>query len=850
MIEAPLSDDESARLHALRSYGILDTPAEERFDDLVKLAADICDVPIALISLVDDTRQWFKAKVGVAVPETPRSIAFCTHCILQHDLFEVPDAASDPRFKDNPLVTADPMIRFYAGCPIKTADGHALGTLCVIDRVARKLTEQQAQALQTLSRQAMALIELRRHITGLEALLAARKQAENTAAELRNAISHSLEGLALLDRNGTYVYMNQAHAAMYGFAPDELVGRTWKELYTHDIITDIERHYFPALIKQGRWRGELIGRRKDGTLFEVEVALQTRKNDAGQFDGLLCYCRDLTERSQTQEQLHRSELFLDSILEHLPNMVFVKDAADFRFLRFNKAGETLLGYPRETLLGKNDYDFFPPEQADFFTAKDRAVIEGRTMVDVPEEPIQTKDKGIRYLHTKKIPLYDATGKPTYIVGISEDITERREAHDRIQRMNAELEQRVHDRTAELSAAYEALQRQIDERQKVEAQFRQAQKLEAVGQLAGGIAHDFNNLLTIILGYGDTLIRQLDHNHPTRAFVDEIMSAGKQAATLTQQLLSFSRRQMLQPRVTNLNDTVACIEKMLARLIGEEIELTTELDPRLHSVQVDEGQMQQVLVNLAVNSRDAMPRGGRLTIRTANVVFSEERVVTSGPLQPGAYATLLVQDTGIGMTPDILSHIFEPFFTTKEVGKGTGLGLAMVHGTIAQSGGAIDVESRLGSGTTFRIYLPRVTPLPPAAPVEAASSRALAGKETILLVEDEASVRTMIRSIFTVHGYTVLEASSGETALDLCRNYNDPIHLLLTDIIMPKMRGRELAEQILTLKIHIKVLFMSGYTDDLTLAQTTTDHQSAFIQKPFTPSKLIEKVRQLLDSPAG
>jgi PAS domain S-box-containing protein len=392
------------------------------------------------------------------------------------------------------------------------------------------------------------------------------------------------------------------------------------------------------------------------------------------------------------------------------------------------------------------------------------------------------------------------------------------------------------------------QRDVTEQRHLEEQFRQSQKMEAVGQLAGGIAHDFNNLLTAILGNTQLLLRDLPPGDAKRGDVEEIRKASERAASLTRQLLAYSRRQMLQPKVLDLNVVVAEMDKMLRRLIGEHIALVAALQSDLGHVRADPNQIEQVIVNLAVNARDAMPDGGKLTIETANVDLDETFAQAHLGSVPGAYAMLAVTDTGHGMDVNVRAHLFEPFFTTKEVGKGTGLGLATVYGIVKQSGGYISVYSERGRGSTFKIYLPRIaTPsATPAAPPRVGAAR---GSETVLVVEDELAVLTLSRRALEAQGYVVLAASDAAAALRVVERHGGTIHLLLTDVVMPGMSGRDLADRLTAQRPGIRVLYMSGYPGDAVVQHGTLPSGSAFLQKPFSPDGLARKVRDVLDATA-
>jgi signal transduction histidine kinase len=382
---------------------------------------------------------------------------------------------------------------------------------------------------------------------------------------------------------------------------------------------------------------------------------------------------------------------------------------------------------------------------------------------------------------------------------------------------------------------------------LQQQLQQSQKMEAIGRLAGGIAHDFNNLLTAITGYCDLILMSLRPADPLYQHGQEIHKAAERATSLTGQLLAFSRKQVISPKLLDLNAVLADMDKMLRRLIGEDIELVTVHRSGLGIVRADPGQIEQVLLNLAVNARDAMPHGGKLTVETANVDFDESFAERTPDVSPGPYVMLAVTDTGHGMTEEVKARVFEPFFTTKPLGKGTGLGLATVYGIVKQNGGHISVYSEPNIGTTFKIFLPRVAqprqepgsadPLPPPRH----------GNETVLLVEDEEVVRTLVRTVLRRHGYNVLEACHGGEALLTCEQYSEPIHLMVTDMVMPQMGGRQLAERLRPVRPNMRVLYLSGYTDDTVVRHGILESGTPFLQKPFTPEALARKVREVLDA---
>jgi PAS domain S-box-containing protein len=526
---------------------------------------------------------------------------------------------------------------------------------------------------------------------------------------------------------------------------------------------------------------------------------------------------------------------LDAVIEHLPAMIFVKDARDLAFERVNKAFEELVGVPRAALLGKTDLDFFPREQAEFFRAMDRETLASGAMREALEEPIQTP-AGTRWLHTKKVPLHDAEGRAVYLLGISSDVTDRRRTAEELRRARDELELRVDERTAELR--HEIAERRRAEQALQESQQRllQSQKMEAVGRLAGGIAHDFNNMLTVIATYVELIKRGLPSGDRLRPDVDEIGRAAERAANLTRQLLVFSRHQVLEVRVVDLNELVSRMEHMLVRTLGDDVRVVLRPDDRPCRVKVDRGQFEQVVLNLVLNARDAMPQGGELTIRTI------------APTEVGERVELTVSDTGIGMDRETQARIFEPFYTTKPIGRGTGLGLATVFAVVAQSDGEVAVESEPGVGSTFRVWLPSARERAPISSVPPVDD-GLEGDETILLAEDEPLVRRAVRSMLTGLGYRVLVAGDGPEALRLAAGHGEPIHLLVTDVVMPHMSGAELARRLAEARPDVAVLFVSGYNEEAISTQGVSGTPRGFLQKPFTAQALGRAVREALDARA-
>ncbi len=507
------------------------------------------------------------------------------------------------------------------------------------------------------------------------------------------------------------------------------------------------------------------------------------------------------EHKRSEEALRRSEASYRSLIEGAAYGIY-RSNLQGKLLEVNPALVEMLGYASEgELLSRNmatDVYADPTERARLI-----AQHQGQDRFRGVEVNWKRKDGSVLAVRLTGRPVVDAKGELEYFEGIVENVAERRA---------------------------------------LEEQLRQSQKMEAVGQLAGGIAHDFNNLLEVIMGYSDLLVESLPPENPHRRQAEEIYKAGKRAAGLTRQLLAFSRKQVLQPRVLDLNAIVTDLTKLLRRTIGEHIEFSARLAPALARVKADPNQIEQILMNLAVNARDAMLHGGSLRVETTNLRVDEKLALQHTGLRPGEYVLLIVTDTGSGMDLKVQARVFEPFFTTKEKGKGTGLGLATVYGIVKQSDGYISVESAPGQGTTFRIYLPQVA-AEASAPAQAETPPRVTGSETILLVEDEESVRRLARAFLENRGYTVLEARDGAHAIELCERQSQLIHLMVTDVVMPKMSGHELAQRVAPLRPDMRVLFVSGYTGD-SLAQLGPS--AAFLEKPFGPGDLVKKVRQILD----
>jgi PAS domain S-box-containing protein len=583
--------------------------------------------------------------------------------------------------------------------------------------------------------------------------------------------------------------------------------RTEKTQLGVEIYLNGQRHFIAA--ERQQILDLLISTYEDAVQLNKE--LQEKQKELAQFARQLesiveqrtaALTTECAERKRAEAALRESEERYRLLFESNPQPMWVYDTETLAFLAINETAVGHYGFSQEEFLKMKITDLHLPE--DIPQLLQQTLKQPDPRLAPVEWQLRRKDGSVIHVEMTSHALPFGNGKSRLVL-----------AND------------------------------VSERKKLEEQFRQAQKMEAIGQLAGGVAHDFNNLLTIINGYSQLVMERYGSDRGLASHLEQIQHAGDRAAALTRQLLVFSRRQVLTPQVLDLNRVVAGMDTMLRRLIGEDIDLVTVQGPRLGRVRADAGQIEQILLNLAVNARDAMPDGGRLTIETANIELDESYARRHMGVTPGSYVLLAVSDTGQGMDEKIKSHIFEPFFTTKEAGKGTGLGLATVYGIVRQSAGHIWVYSELGRGATFKVYLPRVAEEARAEASTENQAREVGGTETILLVEDEQSLRVLAREILESKGYRVLEAEDARNALRLAADHASLIHLLLTDVVMPELSGKEVADRLKPLHPETKVLYMSGYTDTAIVHHGVLDPGTAYLQKPFTPAGLLRKVREVL-----
>jgi PAS domain S-box-containing protein len=619
-----------------------------------------------------------------------------------------------------------------------------------------------------------------------------------------------------VDENLRYTYASPKVREILGYAPEEVLGK-----YPMDLMPPREAERLFALIagtvaaRAPFSRLENTNVHRDGRLVVLETSGLPFFDAQGTFRGYRGIDREVTQRKRVEQELLRERDFSSAIVDTVGSLVVVLDR-EGRIVRFNRACEQCTSYSAEEVTGQAFFELFlAPEEHDeirdaFLGMTSKSLTPGNP--EFPHRRVNywlTRSGERRLIQWSNSVIMDGEGVVEYVIGTGIDITD---------------------------------QRQLEE------QLRQAQKMEAVGNLAGGVAHDFNNLLTVINGYSQLVLDQLGGDSLLSKEILEIRNAGERATSLVRQLLAFSRKQMVRPQVLDLNSVVAGVSRMLRRLIGENVELLTELDSALPPVKADPGQIEQIVMNLAVNASDAMPQGGRLTLETRHTELDQAYASRHLGVRPGSYAMLAVSDTGHGINSEVRPHLFEPFFTTKEVGRGTGLGLSTVYGIVKQNNGHVWVYSEPGIGTTFKVYLPAVEgPVTLPSPAPEASGRNF-GTETILLVEDEPALRAMAKEVLSRHGYSVLEASNAAEALRVADEKGCRIDLLLTDVVMPGMNGRELALRLAERCPGIKVLFVSGYTDSAVMRNGLLHESAAFLEKPFAPGTLLRQIRQLLDAP--
>ena len=814
-------DREQLRLQALEVYEILDTPREPAFDEVVRLAADICETPIALVSFVGSDRLFFKAAHGVDLLGMDRDMSFCESALLQDELMLVPDASQDPRFAETPLVAGDSHIRFYAGAQLRTAEGLPIGTLCVLDAKPRTLTELQRRTLEVLGHQVMHQLNLRREL----------KLRDETDLHYRTLFDTMGEGFCIIEfldgphgpmSDYVHVEANAAYALHAGI-PD-VVGQRLREMVSDEADDWVARYgdvlrtgnpirFERELEATGRYlslsafRIEPPSRRQVAVLFQDVTGRRRAENDLLALNRTLeaRVAEALAERAVLADIVNGSEAFVQ-VVDMEGRWIAVNHAATVEF-------ERIFGVQPQ--IGARQVDLLDGHvhQDKVRGVWERALAEdGYSNIIEYEAP----DGALHFYEQRFSSLRDADGRKIGAFSFVYDVSERLKEQERLRQ------------------AEEAL--------------RQAQKMEAVGQLTGGIAHDFNNLLAGISGAFEMIGTRLSQGRGRE--VEKYLAAGqgatRRAAALTHRLLAFSRRQTLSPKAVVINRLLADLVELVRRTVGPAIEVETIAAGGLWPTLVDANQLENAILNLCINARDAMPGGGRITIETGNK-WLDHRTARERGLEPGQYVTICVSDTGTGIAKEILDRVFDPFFTTKPLGEGTGLGLSMVYGFARQSHGQVRIYSELGQGTMVCVYLPRHlgdedAPGPAAGNVVAPASHE---GEIVLVVDDEPTVRMLIVDALGELGYSCLEAADGPAGLRLLEGA-ERIDLLITDVGLPGgLNGRQVADAARAARPELKVLFVTGYAENAVLNHGHIEHGMEVLTKPFAVDDLTARVERIM-----
>jgi PAS domain S-box-containing protein len=977
-MKAPLPPDEQERLEALHRYAVLDTPAEESFDDLALLAAQICQTPIALVSLVDESRQWFKARIGMSLEETSRDMAFCAHTILHKDkVLEVRDAEADPRFVDNPLVTSEPHVRFYAGAPLTTPDGQAIGALCVMDSKPRKLTDEQLEALRALSRHVVSQLELHRKSLELAHESVVRRRADKVlrrqfdelsagkdetdrllalAHKSRRALLSVLEDerlagqklreseerFRLLAENIQEVFWitDPASSRMLYVSPayERTWGRTRAELYASpdtwlDSIHPEDRQAVWRDVATGLTKGtydvEYRIARPDGVVRWIRDRAFPVVQADGSVDRIVGVARDVTERKEAEDVLKESERRFREMLENVELIAMTLDKAG-RVTFCNDYMLKLTGWTREEVIGADWGGKFIPGSPEI-TRLFHKTIESGAIPAHFQNPIQTRDGRLRDIVWNNTMLRDGAGKIVGTASIGEDVTERERAMARV-REQAEMLDHAHEAivvrdihtrritywnlgaerlygwTAEeamgkdmgelIFAIPEAVDRvtretietgewrgehrqiakdgrqltvsshvtlvrdadgtpksalviniDITSRKQLEEQLLRTQRLESIGTLASGVAHDLNNILSPIMMAAPMLREDLP-GELKETLLGTIEASAHRGAEIVKQVLTFARgvrgeRTLVQP--AHLIDEMV---KISAQTFPKSITVTSRHASGTWAVHGDATQLHQVLLNLCVNARDAMPNGGELVVSLENFTVDEQFAGMVAGSKAGPHVVIAVSDTGNGIPREILDKIFDPFFTTKEVGTGTGLGLSTVIGIVKSHEGFLTVESEPGRGTTFKVYLPASETQGAAGSAAENASMPMGHGELILVVDDEESIRKVTRTILEKHGYLVVTAADGTDALGIFAAQMQEIRVVLTDVMMPFMDGVALARVLHRMRPETPLIACSGQCDEAREAKLREAGVRMFLRKPYTRGSLMAALRTVLGGGGG
>ena len=798
----PIPTNESARLSALSRYHILDTPPEAAFDDIARLAALLCQTPMALITLVDKHRQWFKAAIGIEAREMPRECSFCAHTINRPtELMVVPDATADQRFSQNPLVQGAPHVRFYAGAPLVTPEGFALGALCVVDRQKRELTSLQQEALRVLAGQVMSRLEQRRILTDLALRL-------ETAQRLAH-VGDWVYDIANKRHDWSAEIFHILGVSRKEFRPTLISALTC--VHTQDRR---RVHQFEYAVRKSKIPMEIEHRivRPDGKIRHLRTHAEMIRDPEGNPMRMTGTVQDITEYQLAEEALHESEKRYKLVSRATSDVLWDWDLTTNTLWR-SEGLKTVFGFTTDEVEPVIDWwakHLHPEDRDRVVNGLHRAIDSGQeTWTD--EYRLLRKDGKYAIVQDRGYILRGTAGKATRVVGGMTDLTERK---------------------------------------KLEAQYLRAQRMEGIGTLAGGIAHDLNNVLSPIIMGIDLLKLDAKGDDQRLQMLDTMRASARRGADLVRQVLTFARGLEGQRVAVDLHHLVDDLEGIITETFPRKIDIVTEIPSNLWHIVGDPTQLHQVLLNLAVNARDAMPEGGTLTFAADNFEIDAQYVGTGQEVRPGPYVVIAVTDTGVGMPPEIRDRIFEPFFTTKEVGKGTGLGLATVHTIVKSHGGFMNVDSELGHGTTFKAFLPADPTLTRSAAEDAPSDMPRGRGEWVLVVDDEASIRSITQQTLEAFGYRVLTADDGAEAVAVFAQHKEEIVLVLLDMAMPVMDGPTAIHALLRIQPDVRIIAVSGLASNISVAKAAVAGVKDFLPKPYTAEAVLKLIREVLDRPAA
>ncbi|MBW4689058.1 MAG: PAS domain S-box protein [Komarekiella atlantica HA4396-MV6] len=794
-------NNEATRLEALYQYQILDTAPEQAFDDLVFLAAQICDTPIALINLIDVNRQWFKAKMGLDIQEMPLEQGFCPTCI-QRDILIIPDTLADERFAKDVIVTCKPYVRFYAGVPLFTPGGKAIGTLCVIDCVPHQISSKQVEALQTLSRLVVRQLEIRRNLAELTSIKKEYKQAQEALSQSRCALESFFDSapmmmgiVELVDNDIVHISDNPITAKFFGLAPEAIQNRLAREIGSvHKYLSQWIHHYRQAERTQLPVRFEYSHDTPQGKkwLSATVSAIAVSSSSYPQFTYIV---EDITSRKHIENQLREQAILLDIATD----AIVVRDLSN-QILLWNKSAENLYGWKAEEAVGQNASELLDteslPQQLEIYQAVWK---HGSWQGELHKTSKSGKEIIVESRWTL---VNDEHSQAKLIFVVDTDITQRKQ---------------------------------------LEKQFLRAQRIDSIGTLASGIAHDLNNVLSPIL-MSVQLLKSKNRDRSTYQILSIVESNAKRGANLVKQMLSFARGIEGDRTVLQVKHLLLEIKQIIAQTFPKSIQVYTEIQPDLLPVCADSIQLHQVLINLCLNARDAMPKGGTLTISAENIFIDENYTSMHLEARVGSYILLTVADTGVGIKSAILDKIFEPFFTTKESGKGAGLGLSTVIEIIKRHGGFITVSSRVGS-TKFKVYLPAVNTFATQS-LEDTEMPTGCG-ECILIVDDEAAIQKITKISLESYNYTAMTASDGIEAVALYAEHKDQISAAIIDMMMPNMDGATTIRTLQKINPQLRIIAISGLSTSEHIPIDKTAKHKAFLPKPYTTQELLKTLHTVI-----